>query len=272
VAFSTDGEWADRLAGLVRDGLDRGEQVQYLADTTAPEHVLRTLTDRGVDAASAVRRGQLVVTTAARADPAGPRLAPDAMIGRWHRAVEAALARGHRGLRAIGEPARSARGVGAEPLLEYELRIHHEVCALLPLTAWCFYDRRLVPPDELRMLMDAHPVRWGAAPDPAGRAAGLRVTPLPGSPGFRLSGSAGHENHRVIAAAAAAVSGSPTRRLTLDLSELEYLDIAALAALSRAAVRRRGAPPVRLLGAPPSLRRMLELFPELGRCLEVAAR
>ncbi|MEU2225918.1 MEDS domain-containing protein [Streptomyces sp. NPDC018347] len=268
VEYSSDDEWAGRLVAFVRTGLDGGEQVRYFADVTDPGLVVRTLTERGVDAGAAVRRGQLVVTTADETYPAGARFDPDAVIGLWRRAVEAAAARGHRSLRVIGEMSRGARHrAGAERLLEYELRIHQEVFERLPLTAWCFYDRRLVPGDALELLAGAHLTRSGTAARPGGGPV-LSVAPLAGPPGFRLSGSAGYESRRVTASAAAAVAASPAPDLTLDLSRLDHLDVAAFADLARAAHRRTSRTPVRLLGSPPALTRMLELFPELGAGLE----
>ncbi|MEU0336731.1 MEDS domain-containing protein [Streptomyces sp. NPDC006193] len=272
VVFSTDAEWADHLVAFVRAGFDRGEQVQYFADATDPGLVTRTLTDRGVDAALAVRRGRLVVTTAAETYLAGARFDPDAMIGLWEEAVEAAAAQGHRGLRAVGEMSWGARDIaGADRLLEYELRIHHEVFARLPLTAWCFYDRRLLPRDHLEVLAAAHRTCTGHAAGPGGGPP-LTAAPLAGPAGFRLSGSAGYESRRVIASAAAALAASPAQQVTLDLSALDHLDVASLTGLAHAAARRPPGRPVRLLGAPPALHRMLELFPELGDGLEVTGR
>ncbi|KUN89850.1 hypothetical protein AQJ66_01915 [Streptomyces bungoensis] len=274
VVFSSDAEWADHLVAFVRAGIDRDEQVRYFADSTDPGRVTRTLDERGVDAASAVRRGQLLVITAGQTYLSGARFDPDTMIGLWHEAVEAATARGHRGLRAIGEMSWGARDIaGADRLLEYELRIHHEVFARLPLCAWCFYDRRLVPRTDLEVLAAAHLARTGIA-DCHDRADGpaLSVAPLAGRPGFRLSGSAGYENRHVTASALAALTASPAQDVTLDLSALDHLDVAALAGIARAAHRRSAVAPVRLLGAPPALRRMLELFPELGGVMEVAGR
>ncbi len=42
VVFSSDAEWAERLVAFVRAGLRRDEQVQYFADVTAPDLVMRT--------------------------------------------------------------------------------------------------------------------------------------------------------------------------------------------------------------------------------------
>ncbi|MFE8938647.1 MULTISPECIES: MEDS domain-containing protein [unclassified Streptomyces] len=272
VVFSSDAEWAERLVAFVRAGLRRDEQVQYFADVTAPDLVMRTLTRHGVDAVSAVRRGQLTVTTAAETYLAGPCFDPDAMVGLWHEAVASAVTDGYAGLRAIGEMSWGARDVaGAERLLEYELRIHHEVFARLPLTAWCFYDRRLMPPDVLDVLLGAHLTRMGAT-GTSPRTPGLLVAPLPDRPGLRLVGTAGYENRHVTAGVAGAVAGSPAPRVDLDLTRLDHLDVAALADIARAAARRPAGTPVRLLGAPPSLTRLLEIFPELGHSLEVTGR
>ncbi|MGA5316341.1 MEDS domain-containing protein [Streptomyces pseudogriseolus] len=272
VEYSTDDEWAAHLVPFVRAGFDKGEQVQYFADATDPRLVMRTLADRGIDADTAVRRGQLVVTTAEETYLSGARFDPDAMIVLWGRAVEAALGQGYRSLRVIGEMSWGARHMtGAERLLEYELRIHHEVFEQLPLTAWCFYDRRLLAPDALDVLTGAHLTRTGAVPRSHARP-GLSVVPLAGGPGFRLSGSAGYESRRVAASASAAVAASPAQDITLDLSSLDHLDVAALSHIADAARRRPSGAPLRLVGAPPALGRLLELFPELASGLKEVGR
>ncbi|WP_256916497.1 STAS domain-containing protein [Streptomyces hilarionis] len=163
------------------------------------------------------------------------------------------------------------RITGAQRLLEYELRIHHEVFEQLPLTAWCFYDRRLMPSEALDVLAGAHLTSKGAAPRSPGRRR-LTVTPLADRPGFRLSGSAGYESRRATTAASAALAASTAKDLSLDLSGLDHLDIAALTDIAHAARRRAAKTPLRLVGAPPALRRMLELFPELGADLQEAGR
>ncbi|MGI5478774.1 MEDS domain-containing protein [Streptomyces lavendofoliae] len=269
--FSTDAEWADHLVTFVRAGLERGEQVQYFADVTEPGQVMRTLMDRGVDAASAARRGQFVVTTAAETYLTGGRFDPDAMVELWRVAVESAASQGHRALRAIGEMSWAVRDIaGADRLLEYELRIHQEVFERLPLTASCFYDQRVVPHDALEVLAGAHLTRVGAS-SAAGPAPSIAVAPLPDRPGLRLSGSAGYESRRTVVSAAAVLAGSPTEQVTLDLSALDHLDIAALADIAQAAMRRLPAR-VHILGAPPALTRMLQFFPELASGLEVTGR
>jgi ABC-type transporter Mla MlaB component len=256
VVFADDREWAGHLCAFVRGGLKQGEQVQYFADTTDPERVLCTLTEAGIDAKAAVRRGQLSVSTAAQTYLAGTGFDPDAMIGLWHDAVGTASARGYRGLRAIGEMSWGARGgPGADRLLEYELRIHHEVFERLPLTAWCFYDRRLLPDDYVRVLAGAHLTSRG---DPTGGPV-LRVAPLTDRPGLLLSGSA-------------AVRRASTDWLELDLADLRHLDVASLAALADAATGRRAGTPLRVRRPPSSLRRLLDLFPELGSAVEVLDR
>jgi hypothetical protein len=139
VVFADDQEWADHLCDFVRSGLEQGE--------------LRTLIDAGIDAEAAARRGQLSVSTAMQTYLAGAAFDVEAMLGLWHDAVATTSARGYRGLRAIGEMSWVVRDVrGADRLLEYELRIHHEVFERLPLTAWCFYDRRLLSDDYINGL------------------------------------------------------------------------------------------------------------------------
>lgn len=269
VVFADDQEWAGHLCAFVRGGLQQGEEIKYFADTTNPERVLRALTDAGIDAMAAVRRGQLSVSTATQTYLAGTGFDPDAMIGLWHDAVEAAVARGYGGLRAIGEMSWGARDIpGADRLLEYELRIHHEVFERLPLTAWCFYDRRLLSDDCVDVLAGAHLTSRG---DPVGGPV-LRVAPLADRPGLRMSGSAGYDTRDVVAAAAAAVRGMPPQRVELDLADLRHLDAASLATLADAAAGRPADTPLGVRQAPPSLRRLLGLFPEFGSVVEVLDR
>ncbi|MFD3721956.1 MEDS domain-containing protein [Streptomyces sp. NPDC058674] len=269
VVFSDDRQWAEHLSAVVRGGLEKGEQVQYFADTTAPERVLRALTDRGIDAAGAVTRGQLSVSVAAQTYLAGSGFDPDATIGRWHDAAAAARAAGYRGLRAIGEMSWGERDiVGADRLLEYELRIHREVFARLPLTGWCFYDRRLMSEACMSALASAHLTHRGepyAAP-------ALRVAPLSDRPGLLMAGSAGYDTRTAVAAAAAVVSGAADRQMELDLAALRHLDAASLAALADAAAGRPGGTPLKVRHAPPPLRRLLQLFPELDSAVEVVNR
>jgi ABC-type transporter Mla MlaB component len=272
VEYSTDDEWAAHLVPFVRAGFDKGEQVQYFADTTDPRLVIRTLAERGIDTGPAVRRGQLVVTTADETYLAGARFDPDAMIRLWHRAVDAAAGLGYANLRVIGEMSWGARHMaGVERLLEYELRIHQEVFEPLPLRAWCFYDRRRLAPEALDVLAGAHLTRSGRAPASC-PGSGLKAAPLVGRPGFRLSGSAGYESRHAAASVSAALAASPAQDLTLDLSLLDHLDVAALADIAHAVRRRPSGRPVRLVGAPPALHRILELFPELGEGLREADR
>ncbi|WP_327267934.1 MEDS domain-containing protein [Streptomyces sp. NBC_01218] len=269
VVFSDDRQWAEHLAAVVRGGLEKGEQVQYFADTTAPERVLRALTDAGIDAAGAVSRGQLSVSVAAQTYLAGSRFDPDAMIGLWFDVAEAARASGYPGLRAIGEMSWGARDVtGADRLLEYELRIHHEVFARLPLKAWCFYDRRLLTDAYVGMLAGAHLTHEG---EPYAEPA-LRVAPLADRPGLALSGSAGYDTRDAVASAAAAVSGSTVQPMELDLAGLRHLDSASLAVLAEAAAVRPGGTRLRMRQAPPAVRRLLRLFPELDSMVEVVDR
>ncbi|WP_245877313.1 MEDS domain-containing protein [Streptomyces glaucescens] len=267
--FADDGEWAAHLCVFVRGGLEQGERIHYFADATDPERVVRALTDAGIDAVAAVRRGQLSVSTAAQTYLAGTGFDPDAMIRLWHDAVEAASVLGYRGLRAIGEMSWGARDIpGADRLLEYELRIHHEVFDLLPLKAWCFYDRRLLSDDQVNLLAGAHLTRRG---DPVGGPV-LRVAPLLDHPGLLMAGSTGYDTRHVVAAAAAALRGMPTKRVELDLAGLRHVDAASLATLADAAVSRPAGTPLRVRQAPPSLRRLLDLFPERGSAVEVLDR
>ncbi|MEU1123903.1 MEDS domain-containing protein [Streptomyces sp. NPDC005899] len=269
VVFSDDRQWAGHLAAFVRSGLARGRRVQYFADTTDPERVLAALTDAGIDAAGAVARGQLSLSVATQTYLAGSGFDPDAMIGLWQEAVDEAGASGYPGVWAIGEMSWANRDVaGADRLLEYELRIHHEVFARLPLTAWCFYDRRLMSDACVDVLASAHLTHRGESH----AAPALWLAPLADRPGLRMSGSAGYDTRDTVAAAAAVVSGAQTPRAELDLAAVRHLDAASLAVLTGGAAGRPDGPPLRIRQPPPSLRRLLQLFPEFDASVEVVDR
>ncbi|WP_299538773.1 MEDS domain-containing protein [uncultured Streptomyces sp.] len=270
VVFSDDRQWAGHLVAFVRGGLEKGERVRYFAGTTAPEQVLRALTGAGVDAAGAVTRGQLSVSVAAQSCLAGPGSDPDAMIGSWFDEAEAARAAGYPALRAISEMSwRAGDVVGADRLLEYELRLHHEVFDRLPLTAWCFYDRRLMSDAYVNALAGAHVTQRG---EPCAGPA-LRVAPSVDRPGLALSGSAGYDTRDAVAAAAAVVSSvAAAQPLELDLAALRHVDAASLAALADAAAARPGGTRLKVRQAPSSLRRLLQLFPEFDSVVEVVDR
>ncbi|MFJ2742384.1 MEDS domain-containing protein [Streptomyces sp. NPDC087440] len=269
IVYSDDRQWAEHLCTFVRDGLAEHEAMRYFAYATDPAHVLRTLDAAGIDAEGARRSGQLTVESVSTGYRVDAAFDPDALIGQWHAAVDTAFADGYRGLRVVGEMSWAERDTGdADRMLEYELRIHHEVFEQLPLTGWCLYDRRLMSRERLKVLAGAHLTHRG---DPVA-APTLRVAPLADAPGFRLGGAAGHDTRRIVAAAAAALTRTPHPRLDLDLSALHHLDAASLVTLARAAAHRPGSTLLRITEAPPTVRRLLDLFPELGSTMEVVAR
>ncbi|MFJ4879160.1 MEDS domain-containing protein [Streptomyces sp. NPDC088745] len=269
IVYSDDRRWAEHLCAFVRDGLDRHEAMRYFAYATEPAQVLRTLSDAGIDAQEAARSGQLTVTNVAAPHRGDAVFDPDGLIGQWHEGVDAAFADGYRGLRVIGEMSWAERDTDdADRMLEYELRVHHEVFERLPLTGWCFYDRRLMSEERLNVLAGAHLTHRGdSVAEPT-----LQVAPLDGAPGFLLNGSAGWDTRRTVAAAAAALVRTPHPRPELDFSALQHLDADSLVTLAQAAARRPGGAPLRIRQAPPTLRRLLDLFPELGSTMEVVVR
>ncbi|GAB2590716.1 hypothetical protein GCM10027168_24850 [Streptomyces capparidis] len=269
--FSTDEVRARTAARFLRQGLERGERVQYLSDGAHPDEVIDALTAHGLDARRARDRGQLVVATAQETFLAAPPFDPDRLIGHWHTSVVAALADGYPGLRAVEDMSWSARGLpGAERLLEYELRMHGEVLGRLPLSALCLYDRRVLRDTAVAVLEGAHPSRMRGEGEKTGTPV-LSVTPLPGRPGLRMTGAANHDSRPALEAAAAALSRLESEGAVLDLSGLDHIDAASLGSLAAAATRSPGSR-LAVHGAPPSLVRLLELFPELTGVLEVTPR
>ncbi|MEE1930256.1 MEDS domain-containing protein [Streptomyces sp. TRM 70351] len=269
--FSSDEAWADHVFRFLRQGLERGERLHYFADSTPPGTVTDMLSRRGLDVRAARERGQLTVMTAQEAYLASGGFDPDTMVEQWHTAVASAVREGYAGLRAVGEMSWYGRGVrAAERLLEYELRIHEEVFARLPLTALCLYDRRLLPEDDVAVLAGAHLVRMDAGQEPVPSPV-LRVAPLPDRPGLRLAGDANADSHRTVEGTVAVLSRLCREGAELDLSQLEHIDAAGAARLASVATRAPGGR-LAVLDPPPSLTRLMGLFPEMGAALEVTSR
>ncbi|HVL87572.1 MAG TPA: MEDS domain-containing protein [Candidatus Thermoplasmatota archaeon] len=141
---------------FVREGLARGERVQYIADAHSPQAILAMLRADGLDAAAAVDAGQLRVLGSDAYTPGG-RFDPDEMIGALGAAVDAALDDGFDGLRGTGEMSWVLRSPpGADRVMEYEAKLNR----FFPgrkFTAICQYDTTRLPGRLVQEALTTHP-------------------------------------------------------------------------------------------------------------------
>lgn len=135
---STPSEQFDLAAAFLREGLARGERCVFLAHETDRRSVARALTARGVPLRPERRIGVELEDCEAAGFAKLP-FSSSALIGRWAKAADAAVAEGHAGLRAVMEMTWALYG-GLERLADYEAKS----AALFfekPLAALCHFNR-----------------------------------------------------------------------------------------------------------------------------------
>jgi anti-anti-sigma regulatory factor len=257
--YGDDRAGSAAVTAFVREGVARGEQVRWLAGPQV----------RPAAEALLPEAGSLLTVQRAEDSPLGLLpFDPGQAIDELRTACEDALAHGRRGLRLVGDMGWClSRQVTPERLLEFELRLDTELCARLPLRCLCLYD---LPSGAADLLLAAHPGRT-AAHEPSTRPP-LAVHPLGDGSGLRLVGDADQDSRPVLTAALSTLVKSPVLRVRLDLSETGFLDTAGVGALveTAEALRRQGR--TLLLHRPPlSLQRVVELFPDECRVLEMTS-
>lgn len=253
-SFPDDAERRRVAIAYVRAGLRDRQQVVYVAAAVDPDTALAELSAGGVDTGAAVRGGGLRVADAGRVYLGGGAFDPAAGDAFWRAEIDRAHREGYRGLRALGDMAWAAGpvpGIGALPAYEAEVnRAYADGYAM----AVCLYDRRLFGEVALAAIGRAHP----ATVTPCSSRLGVPLLRIVREPaGLRLTGEADLSNRDALAAVLAHAVDDGDRRVTLDLSRLEFADAYAcelIVAAGRAAPGR-----LRVAGARASVRRLLTL-------------
>jgi len=156
--YETEEEHRAVLTPFLRQGLERGEKVIYIADERIAEAVLDYLRDDGLDPQPYLERGQLIILTRDDAYLRDGFFDPDGMIALLREETERALAEGYAALRVTGEMTWALRGLpGSGRLIDYEAKLN-EFFPGSRCLAICQYDRRRFPPDVLLEVLRTHPV------------------------------------------------------------------------------------------------------------------
>ena len=145
--YDTEQQQLTVAAEYLADGLRAGQQVMYVADSTAALARFReALKGFGINLGSFAKRGALIEATHAEAHLSGNCFNSERMLGMLNRAVEEALAAGFSGLRTCGDMSwLLLEPEGAEQVVEYEAFLNH-LFDRLPASGMCQYDRRRLPP------------------------------------------------------------------------------------------------------------------------------
>jgi len=156
--YETDEEHQAVIVSFLRQGLERGDKVLYIADVHTPEQVMEYLRQDGLPPEPYLTCGQLVIRTADDTYCRGGGFDPDAMVALVREETQRAVAEGYAAMRGTGEmtwalsPLRDSR-----PLLDYEVKLD-EFLPQQPYLALCQYDRRRFPPHLLLDVLTSH--RW----------------------------------------------------------------------------------------------------------------
>jgi hypothetical protein len=191
--YETEEEYRAMLMPFLRQGLERGEKVLYIADAHTPETILGYLRNPSIssrqasstalrhgsgqrlDVESYLARGQLVILTCDDAYLQEGVFDPERMIALLQADTERALAEGYSALRVIGEMTWALRELpGSERLIEYEAKLNEFFGSAKPkdeassrgfaeapgskCLAICQYDRWHFTPEVLLDVLRTHPI------------------------------------------------------------------------------------------------------------------
>ncbi|MFH8799263.1 MEDS domain-containing protein [Streptomyces sp. NPDC017936] len=236
LAFADDDEQRRVVTAYLSAGLERGERVMYFADQSAPVDVLGWLSASGTDPEPALRRGQLVVTTADDSYLAAGSFDVDGMVTALRHEVRDSLAAGYTGFRVSGEMGWALRAVpGADQLGTYETKVN-TVFAGQKASAVCQYDARRFTAEQLDAFDRCHPGAVEA--QPLHDDGTLRLVPSfrEGRRTLRVAGSVDHRTTQALAAALRTALTWPGD-IQVDMTDLEFIDLAGVRVLARCAAR-----------------------------------
>ena len=155
--FRTDEEHRAVIVDFVREGVTRNEKIIYLVNVNSIEYVRDMLGNAGIDVASLIDKGQLVIITAREAYLKDGEFVPDKMLNLLVEETDKALAEGYAALRGTGEMTWALAGEpGSERLIEYEALVNERL-KNTKFLGLCQYDRRRFDSEMLLDVVQVHP-------------------------------------------------------------------------------------------------------------------
>jgi PAS domain S-box-containing protein len=156
--YETEEEHQAVLRPFLRQGLELGEKVLYIADAHTAQVIMDYLEAEGLDANSYLASGQLNILSAKDAYVRNGVFDPDYMIALLRAETERAEAEGYPVLRITGEMSWALGGLpGSERLIEYEAKLNDFFPGSKSL-AICQYDQRRFAPELLLEVLTTHPI------------------------------------------------------------------------------------------------------------------
>lgn len=157
LVFDDEDERRKIVSKYLKAGLQRGEQIRYMADTASPDEVRAWLLQMGVEIPDERPDGPFLILEAQKFYTPGGRFEPEAMIGRMLPRLDASKQAGYRGSRVTGEMSWALRGAaGSDHLLEYEAMLT-AVSHPFPHMGMCQYDARRWDGATLFRVLQVHP-------------------------------------------------------------------------------------------------------------------
>ncbi|WP_312908267.1 MEDS domain-containing protein [Natronosalvus caseinilyticus] len=141
---------------FVRQGLERGERVQYIADENSREVVLEAMNAHGIDVDSALKSGALSIHTKHDIYLRGGTFDREGVLEFLHDTIDDATEE-YEALRVVGE---MTWALGDEPdteaLIEYE-SLSNNVFDSRDFIGLCQYNRNRFPSEVIREIISTHP-------------------------------------------------------------------------------------------------------------------
>lgn len=251
-AYDDDAAFEDAALRFLAEGLARGERLLWVGD--GAEDRLRRSGGPLSDVGGLTERGTLQVLSVSGGYAAAGPFAPERQLAFYDAATRRAIDEGYRGLRVVAEiTALAADETQRAQLLRWEHLADDYVAHGPGFSAFCAYRRDLLPPDAVADVVSLHPLAHAEGP-----ATGFRV--WFDEDALFLAGD-------VDAFSAGRLAGLletthvDARVVTLDLSEVSFIDLAGVRAVARwAAELTRSDRRLELRGASRLFRRMWELL------------
>lgn len=159
LVYETDEEQLAAVVPFVRQGLDRGERVMYVVDSSEPSDLVSAFRAAGIDVDDAMESGALTFHTPADTYEQDEGFDAERMIDYLAETARSAIEDdGYGRLRITGEMSWVLRGAveTLDALVEYESKLN-EFYPGAPVTGLCQYDRTQFTPALLYDVIRAHP-------------------------------------------------------------------------------------------------------------------
>jgi anti-anti-sigma factor len=233
--YSSDAELGTIVAEFVRDGLRAAERVAYATDSDLATVTGRLAADQ-VGWEPALRSGALELITLADVEPGADGSRVTGVVARVQAFVETGLRDGFGALRIVSEAHAAAPAAETVEQMRTREALFDTLTATQPLTWLCLYDRRQFRPDVLTAAARAHD--HSVADDLVYLDQMVTITRSSGRPGLRIVGEIDNLNAAALRQVLANMADESADGLTLEMSELRFIDVAGLRAIVDTATAR----------------------------------